>query len=402
MIQFRYIAKDAHGTRHEGEMSADSEDAAREQLRRRGLQAVDIDVVEKQRERPASRLRPKEAEDVVITVAELSNSELPLADGLRAAAAEATSSRVARALRQIAADVEQGFALESVMTKRSDFLPPHVRGLVAAAAKSGRLGLALDDLVEHHRSAREVWSQVLGAIAYPLLVLGMTLFVLAFLPIFIIPEFKKMFSEFGLELPAITTAVIRFSDAILWLGHGSGVWIGLVFGAFFLVMIALGSFGLGTPAMRRFAITMPMVGPIWQWSGAAAFSRLLATMLEYDIPLPDALRLARDGVRDPEVRQVATQFAQGVENGSTLSDLMTETNRLPASITPFVRWGERTGKLPDALHSVADMLLLRVRMRTLLLRSVAPPVMFIIVGLLVGFMIVSLFLPLVSLIQGLS
>ncbi|MDA1055300.1 MAG: type II secretion system F family protein [Planctomycetota bacterium] len=125
-------------------------------------------------------------------------------------------------------------------------------------------------------------------------------------------------------------------------------------------------------------------------------------MLEYDIPLPDALLLARDGVRDPDVREVAMLFARGVENGRALSDLLTETDRLPASITPFVRWGERTGKLPEALHAITDMLLLRVQMRTLLLRSIAPPMVFIVVGILVGFMIISLFMPLVSLIQGLS
>ena len=75
---------------------------------------------------------------------------------------------------------------------------------------------------------------------------------------------------------------------------------------------------------------------------------------------------------------------------------------MPASITPFVRWGERTGKLPEALRAVTDMLLRRVQMRTLLLRSIAPPVAFILVGLLIGFMVISLFMPLVSLITGLS
>jgi type IV pilus assembly protein PilC len=125
-------------------------------------------------------------------------------------------------------------------------------------------------------------------------------------------------------------------------------------------------------------------------------------MLEYDIPLPDALVLARDGVHDPDVREVATLLARGVAQGQTLSDLLAESNRLPASITPFVRWGERTGKLPEALRAVTDMLMLRVQMRTLLLRSITPPVAFIFVGLLVGFMVISLFAPLVSLISGLS
>lgn len=402
MPQFHYVAEDTQGVRHEGEVSADSDDAARQQLRERGLRVVALSPVGAERGLPVSKLSQKESEEVVMAIAELSHSELPLAEGLRAAADEAVSTRVSRALRQIAVDVEQGYSIESVMGERGKFLPPHVRGLVVAASRTRRMGVALDDLVEHDRATREVWGKVLGAIAYPLIVLAMTLFVLAFLPIFIVPQFAQMFREFELELPVATQAVIAVSEAMQWFGEGPGLWFALTLSVVFIVLLVLASFGIGTPMTHRFTTTMPLVGPVWQWSGTAAFTRLLATMLEYDIPLPDALLLARDGVRDPEIREMATLFARGVEEGRSLSDLLAASNRLPASITPFVRWGERTGKLPEALRAITDMLLLRVQMRTLLLRSIAPPVVFILVGMMVGFIIIALFMPLVSLIQGLS
>lgn len=402
MMQFRYIAEDTYGTRREGQLSAASDDAARRQLTNQGLRVVELKAVGDDSKSRAGKLSQRQSEDVVVTIAELSNSDLPLVEGLHAAADEAPSPRVATALRQIAADVEQGYALESVMGERGKLLPPHVRGLVVAASRTHRLGVALDDLVEHHRAMREVWAKVLGAIAYPMIVIGMTLFILGFLPIFVVPQFKQMFEEFGLELPGITRAVIGLSDGVLWFSHGPGLWIAVALGIVLVVAITAASVGIGTPATHRFTTTMPLVGPIWQWSGAAAFARLLGTMLEYGIPLPEALRLASDGVRDPDVREVAMLFADGVERGQMLSELMAESNRLPASMTPFIRWGERTGKLPEALRAVTEMLLLRVQLRTLLLRSIAPPVAFIVVGLLVGFMVVSLFFPLVSLIQGLS
>ncbi|MEX0820422.1 MAG: type II secretion system F family protein [Pirellulaceae bacterium] len=402
MTRFRYIAEDAQGIRHEGEVSASSDDAVRQQLGEQGLQVVELSPVGDDRGAPVSKLSHRDSEEVVIAIAELSNSELPLVEGLRAAADEAASPRVAKALRQIAADVEQGYALDSVMSQRGTYLPPHVRGLIAAASRTQRLGVALDDLVEHHRATREVWAKVLGAIAYPMVVLGMTLVVLGFLPIFIVPQFKQMFEEFELELPIATRAIINVSDALLWLGESPGFWIVVTLGAAFVVAMILAAGGIGTPITHRFTTTIPLVGPIFQWSGTAAFSRLLATLLEYDIPLPDALLLTRDGVRDPDVREVATSFSQGVANGRTLSDLLIESNRLPASITPFVRWGERTGKLPEALRAVTDMLQLRIQMRTLLLRSIAPPVVFIFVGLVIGFMVIALFMPLANLIQGLS
>ncbi len=188
MMRFRYIVEDAQGNRREGEVSADNYYAAREQLREQGLRLILLGPTGDGHGASVSKLSQKEAEEVVIAIAELSHSELPLVEGLRAAADESVSSRVARALRQIAGDVEQGYALDSVMGERGKFLPPHVRGLVAAASRTQRMGVALDDLVEHHRATREVWGKVLGAIAYPLIVMGMTLFILAFLPIFIVPE----------------------------------------------------------------------------------------------------------------------------------------------------------------------------------------------------------------------
>ncbi|MCA9220749.1 MAG: type II secretion system F family protein, partial [Planctomycetales bacterium] len=122
MMQFRYIAEDAQGVRHEGELSANSDDTARQQLVERGLRVVELQPLGDAHGKPVSKLSPKESEEVVIAIAELSSSELPLVEGLRAAADESVSSRVARALRQIAADVEQGYALDSVMGERSKFL----------------------------------------------------------------------------------------------------------------------------------------------------------------------------------------------------------------------------------------------------------------------------------------
>jgi len=321
---------------------------------------------------------------------------------LRAAADEAASRRVARALRSIADDIERGLAIESIMKNRGDFLPPHVRGLVAAAARSHRLGLALDELIEHHRATRELWVRVVAAIAYPLIVLALTLIVLSFLPLFVVPQFKQMFLEFELDLPAVTRAIIQVSDALLWVAEGPGKWGVLIVVSALLAFLASASFGLGTGWSQRFAVTMPLIGPIWQWSGVAGFSRLLATMLDNGIPLPEAIRLASDGVHDPEIREVALLLAVGVEEGRPLSELLTESKRLPTTIAPFVRWGEQTGNLPDGLRAVSELFMERLQMRTLLLRSISPPVVFIFVGILIGFFVVALFVPLISLIQGLS
>lgn len=402
MARFTYTAVDSTGQRVEAEIVSATIDEARAALTERGLTEIELAFAASETARAPRRLTSKETEDVVSSLANVTNADLPLGPGLRAAAAEVPNRRVAQALQAIATMADQGQDLQTIVGDHSSFLPMHVRGLVAAAARTRRLGTALDDLVEHHRAIRDIWRQVLGSIAYPTLVVFATLAILGFLPIFIVPVFKKMFEEFELDLPQATLFLIEMSDAFAWVVAGPGKWI--LFGCLFLLslIVVTASLGLGTAWTQRFAATIPLVGPMWQWSGAAAFSRLLAMLLEQDIPLDKAIAMAADGVSDPDVRETAKLLAQDVENGRALSDAIWQDGRLPTSMAPFVKWGEKTGDLADGLRTMSDILLLRVSMRAALMRVVSPPVVFLFVGLVVGFVVISLFMPMVSLIQGLS
>src|SRR5262245_20176374 len=142
MSTFHFTATDAQGQRIQGEIVAADASAARREVLARGLTLVEI--LPMPEARPPSRLSPRDVEQVVVALAEVSRSEMPLAAGLRAAAQECTSRRVASALRQIATQIEQGYALEAILSEHGRYLPPHVRGLIAAAARSQRLGIALD------------------------------------------------------------------------------------------------------------------------------------------------------------------------------------------------------------------------------------------------------------------
>ena len=400
MSTFHFTASDAQSRKIHGEVVATDESAARQELMARGLTLIEISAATDIK--PPSRLSAREAEQVVVALAEVSRSELPLAAGLRAAAQECTSRRVASALRQIAAQVEQGYALESILKEHGRFLPPHVRGLVVAAARSRRLGVALDELVEHHRAIREAWSEVLSALAYPAIVLGTAFAVIMGLLLFIVPTFDKMFLEFQLQLPAPTRVLVGLGSVALGLNTKAGVFFGVCTVLGIAIFCFAASSGWGTTWTQRLANHMPLVGKMWWWSNSAAWTRLLATLLDQNVALPEALDLVSNGVRDPLSRQTVRWLARGTEQGLRLSDLLASGVHLPASVLPFVRWGETTGQLPTALRNVSEMLLARLHSRAKVLYSVAPSLVFLLVGFVVGFTVIALFMPLVSLIQGLT
>jgi general secretion pathway protein F len=404
MSKFRYAAKDDRGNSVGGETEAASAADVERSLREQGLDAITVIPAPPPETAAESLLQlpSAQAEGVLATMAELSTAQLPLAAGLRAAADESVSVRVAHALRTVAQDVEQGFSLEAIMSRRGKSLPGYLRGLVLAAARTGRLGPALDELVDHQRTMRDIRWSVFGAVAYPLTVLAMTIPLLFLMPVLVIPQFKKMFEEFGLKLPIMTKQVIRISDFCVWLASHREVWVVVVVAAI-LAFAFLWIPGLpGAPARQRVLASLPLVGRLWDWGGAAAFARLLAILVDSGVPLPDALRLTGGGVRDANVRDLCGVLSEAVSQGRSLADSLAATPCLPASLVPLVRWGEKTGELADAMRIASDMFVGRIRLRAVLLRSVSPPLVFLFVFLAIGIMMVNMFMAFFSVFKGLS
>jgi type II secretory pathway component PulF len=434
MPRFRFQATDATGGRVSGAIDAPDESQASERLRNQGFvsiehlefdlvpddlvhaelveaahltnQPVTVDPVQRDNGLDhgmrIGQLGARAAEEVLQHVAQASMAQAPLAEGLRAAAEETPSRRVSAALRFLAREVARGKPLPEALNDPAARLPPHVRGLVAASMRTGRLGPALEELLDHHRNLRAMFWSIWGSLAYPLIVLALAVTLLGFLMLWIVPQFEVMFTEFELRLPVLTSTLLFASQSTRSLVYGPAKWVLGVCGIAMLAAMYLYGTGRGGANVQRLLAMMPVFGPLWVWSGASSFSQLLATLLNHDIPLPDALRLAGDGMQNAELRRAGHWLSKQVQGGQQLSDLVEASGCLPASSVPILRWGEQAGVLGEAARSLSELFADRVWARTAWLRTAAPPVIYIFVILSVGFAITSLFMPLVSLIQGLS
>jgi general secretion pathway protein F len=212
----------------------------------------------------------------------------------------------------------------------------------------------------------------------------------------------KMFEEFELNLPAATTSLIQVSDTCVALLLGDQKWLLLTVCVTVSVALLLIRIVAGAAGWRRFLGTAPLIGPIIRWSGAAAFAQMMAVLLDYDIPMPRALELTSEAVRDRNVREACRHFASGVANGHTLANLLEEGGHLPESLVPFVRSGEQYGDLSGALKLASQVFVERIGLRASLLTSISPPVIFVFVGLGIAFSVIALFMPLITLISGLT
>jgi len=390
MPDYKYQGADAEGRPVQGSIQAVSRSRAEAQLQQQGI------VVESLTGAPASggdALSQREAEDLAGAVATLSGGGMALAPGLRAASLETQSPRLARALTEMALRLEGGASLDDVMLQQSTRMPEHIRMLVVAASRSGRLAEVLADLIDHHRDLRMVWRSVRAAMAYPLMVVVMSLALLVVVHFFVATPFIEVYESFEIELPPSTQSMKWWTTR--------GVYVAAAFTAIAMVVLLLVRLFGGAARWSRMLCTVPLVGSMFHLSASAEFTHLLSILLEHGMPLPEALRLTASGMQNANLAEASAAFAVSTQKGATLSQLLRSSQRAPASLTPLVAWGERAGDLPGALETACQMFKQRVKLRAALLRSILPPAMFLMVGALLMVLAVSLAAPAIHLITAL-
>ena len=341
-----------------------------------------------------SELKAAEQRVLVERLAELADSGMPLPAGLKAAAAETRSLRLASQFRGLAKEFERGGTWDAAsLAEANSSLPIHVLGAIRAGIRSGNLGTALNGLIDQDRTYRDVWRRLAMAVAYPLILLVFTLLLLVVAMVLIVRPMKEVFTDFGAELPLTTQMWIRLSNDLPMV-------LCLSAGVFLITMLAIRFIG-GRVAWARFLSGIPVFGPMIHLAGVAQMLRLLEVMCSQQIPLAEALRLTSNGAADANMRFVTQWLSRGVEAGVPLSDLMDSTPRIPATIVPLIRWGEQHGAMGEALRSCYEMLEGSIQQRGSTVSTLLGPLMLIFVGVAIGMLAIAMFLPLVSLIQNL-
>jgi general secretion pathway protein F len=395
MPRYRYNAVDAAGKPASGELEAAGLEAARQELSAAGLDPQSISLSEvPQPGRRQGWLSTEEAVELARGLAEMTKAGLPLAGGLRAMARDLPRGRLPEVLRQMSSQLEAGATLDQVIQAQGRRFPAHVRGLVLAGLRSGRLAEVLEEFVDAERAQIELRWRIWLSLAYPIVLLSIIAILLVFLQVVIMPTFVGVFQDFEVSLPAITKLFLQTAGPVTWVLGGA------------LVLVAAAAFLVA--AMRRVAwvppllYRVPLIGPLWRFGRLAQFSRLMGVLLEQAVPLPEALRLTAAGLRDAYLAEGCRQAADGVESGRPLAECLASQPKFPPSMIPLVDWGQRARAMADSFRASAEMFEGRVQTQGIFLETVLVPLMFLVIALFIGFFIVAMFLPLISLVQSLT
>jgi type II secretory pathway component PulF len=340
------------------------------------------------------RLSIAEASDLGAVLSSLVQSGYPLEAGLDAAARELPRGKLARSLTAVSRQMRQGRGLDEAIAAQGQKLPEHVRALVAAGLRTLRLGQVLEEFVAIQRRTAEIRRTVYVSLAYPTVLLVLVVAVFTLFGVAVVPVLTQVVDDFDMELPRQTQLLIGMSHSGLW-----------VLAANLTVVICgwlLAWLSSEVAEIRSMMHAIPLLGPISRWASLAQFSRLMALLLESELPLPAALKLAGRGSQDADLAVACLAASRRVDGGQALCQALAGLPQFPKSLGPIVAWGQQAGALPDALRTAAEMFEGRLQAQLVLLRTVVPPFAFLAVLWVVLFLISSFVLPLITLIEKLS
>ncbi|ORL67719.1 type II secretion system inner membrane protein GspF [Pseudomonas putida] len=398
MALFRYQAQDARGARQRGTLEAPGARQARQALRDQGLLVLQVEPV---RESPLNGLLTRNhlslARRSLLTrqLATLLHAGVPLTEALQAVAAQTTQRQVRQVLRGVAERVAEGHALAQALGAYPQAFPMVYRATVAAAERSGHLAGVLDRLAEHGENQQALRQKVQLAMVYPVILLVVSLLVVGFLLGYVVPDVVQAFSRDQAQLPMATQVLIALSDAT----HRYGV-LGV---AALAAAAAAVYWALRHPARRRkwqgVSLRLPAYGEFVRASEAARFISTLAILGRSGVALVEAMHIGAGVIGNLVLRERLLEAARELGEGATLANCLARSETLPPLMLHMIASGERAGELDTMLERAADLQGKQLAGRISLLVSLCEPLMLLVMGGIVLFIVLAILLPILNLNQ---
>jgi type IV pilus assembly protein PilC len=314
---------------------------------------------------------------------------LPLVQCLQTLSAQAERKKFQQIIQRVAGDVEAGSTLAEAMGRHPAVFSELYTNLVNVGETGGVLDSMLARLSTYLEKAQALKHRVQMAIVYPALVITVAVLVVAFLMVFVIPIFAGFFAKAGVPLPLPTRIVIGLSNAIrdYWYLFIGGL-VGLV-----LLLRLWYRTESGRTAIDRFLLRAPIFGPLVRKISVARFTRTLSALLSGGVPIIDALRITAKTAGNRIIENAVMEARERVTAGSTLGERLRDSKVFPPMVVQMVMVGEQTGALDNMLAKVADYYEDEVDVAVAGLTSLLEPILIVFLGVVIGGIVISIYLP---------
>ncbi|HWE93452.1 MAG TPA: type II secretion system F family protein [Tepidisphaeraceae bacterium] len=398
-MKYAYQACDASGAGTSGSVEAAEVVDAIETLRRQGLFVTDIRAGGEERPHAVRRRRmgrSRQLKNLSMLMRQLyvlTSSGTQLVDALRSLERQSKDAAWRAVIADVRGKVEQGSGFAAAMGDHSDCFDPVCRSLVAAGETGGDMEKMLDRIATLSRKQLQTRSAIVGAMIYPCLLVCVAVGVLMMMLLFVLPRFAGFFQSMDVPLPATTKFLMALSGML------QSYWWAMLGGL--IALVVGGKFWAATQSGReivhRGVLRMPIAGRIVKSFEVARIVRVLGVLVTGKVPLLEALGLARQTVGNVQYVRLVAAAEQAVTRGSTISAVFGESDLVSPSLVEAIRSGEQSGEMAGLLVNMADFLDEDNEVIVRSLTSILEPIILIALGLLVGFVALSMFLPMFDL-----
>ncbi|NVL90258.1 MAG: type II secretion system inner membrane protein GspF [Desulfobacterales bacterium] len=405
MPVYEYKALDRAGKNINGIIDADSAVAARQRLRGSEIFPVEVKETSSKPRGPHSapasistllkRIRPGEVAVATRQLSILLGAGMPLVASLDALISQVTNPLFKKIMAQIKESVNEGNSLAHALSDHPRIFSNIYVNMVRAGEASGSLDVVLDRLADLGEHQQALQGRFKAALAYPVFMFFIGTLVLFFLITFIVPNITQIFKEMHHTLPLPTVALIGASNFL------KSFW--------WLIILAM---MCGVVVIRQFKKTpkghylwdvtklrIPVLGSINKKMAIARFGRTLGSLLQAGVPLISALQIVRNIVNNVIIADVIDKAVEEIQEGKSLANTLTQSQWFPTIAVQMISVGEQSGELETMLNKIADTYERDVESQIMAMTSMLEPVMILIMGLIVGFIVISILLPIFEMNQ---
>ena len=400
MITYKYIARDFSGQVKEGLTKAACETDVLGWLRDQGCTPVSVDIVSTGAVRrwklsPLQRIRSGELAAVFWQLTTMVEGGITIADALEGIAEDIENHRLQKILYRVLARIERGGSFSEGMTEFPKVFNQLTYSLILAGETGGDIGAAFRRVAEYYTNRDRLVRKVKKAMAYPAFVVGFVIFVVVIIMTLIIPRFSEMFDQFGAgQLPAFTRSFMAVNDFIvnniLYIAGGT------LFGLIVIVLSYRNSRTVHYMS-SSLALKLPLFGKLLKQAFIAGFCRTMANLLRGGVAVLDVFDIVEEMTPNEVVRSVLAQTRANIVGGSAIYLSMAGTKFFPNMVIKMVKAGEESGSLWQVLERTADYYEEKVDATIATITSLLEPLLIIMVGIIVLFVVMALYLPIFSL-----
>ncbi len=401
---FKYKAIEKTGEQKEGTIEAVSEDIAISSLQRRGLIISSIKNLEEKKSLFGLHFSPfshVSNRDVVILsrqMATLFEAQVSALQIFKLLAAESENALLREKLTHVSDDLQGGSSISHALSKQPDVFSSFYVSMVKAGEESGKLDETFLALADYLERSYEVTSKARNALIYPIFVIFTFMVVMILMLTKVIPSISQILVESGQAIPIYTKVVIGLSNFLV--NYGFFFLLALVVGGFFLVRF------LRTPegkvSLSRFKLEVPYVGALYKKLYLARISSNFYTMLGSAIPIVKAIEITADVVDNAVYANVLRETGEMVKSGSTVSQALAKHEEMPRILVQMVRVGEESGELGSILKTLSRFYEREVVNAVDTLVGLIEPLMIVLLGLGVGFLLAAVLIPIYNISAGIS